>query len=44
MNTIIGPGSGGHEVFNRALRALTVSRGVEVVGKSQRGAPVYALG
>jgi hypothetical protein len=38
------PGSGGHEVFNRALRALTLSRGVEVVGKSQRGTPVYALG
>jgi putative DNA primase/helicase len=38
------PGSGGHEVFNRALRALTLSRGVEVVGKSQRGTPVYAMG
>jgi hypothetical protein len=37
-------GSGGYEVFNRALRALTLSREVIVIGESQRGAPVYSLG
>jgi putative DNA primase/helicase len=37
------PGSGGHEVFNRALRALVYTHSVKVVGKSQRGTLVYAL-
>jgi hypothetical protein len=37
-------GSGGHEAFNRAVRALTSSQEVTVVGKTQRGQPFYALG
>ena len=37
-------GSGGHEAFNRAVRALISSKEVTVVGKSQRGSQIYALG
>jgi putative DNA primase/helicase len=36
-------GSGGREAFNRAMKALTLSQELTVVGKTQRGAPVYAL-
>jgi hypothetical protein len=37
-------GSGGREAFNRAMKALTLSQELRVIGKTQRGAPVYALG
>jgi putative DNA primase/helicase len=37
------PGSGGYEVFNRALKALVFSHTVKAVGKSQRGTLIYAL-
>jgi hypothetical protein len=38
------PGSGGYETFNRSLKALTATRQIVSTGKTQRGAPVYALG
>jgi putative DNA primase/helicase len=38
------PGSGGHETFNRSLKALIATRQVVMTGKTQRGAPVYSLG
>jgi hypothetical protein len=34
---------GSHEIFNRALAALTRSRKVVVVGKNRKGREVYAL-
>lgn len=36
-------GSGGHEVFNRALRSLMFGHEIKVVGKTRKGLPVYAL-
>jgi putative DNA primase/helicase len=36
------PGSGGRDVFNRAIRALLASGDVWVIGKTQRGSPIYA--
>jgi hypothetical protein len=37
------PGSGGFEAFNRALKSLTLGQVIRMIGKSQRGAPIYAL-
>jgi hypothetical protein len=36
------PGSGGRDVFNRAIRALLASGDVRAAGKTQRGSMVYA--
>jgi hypothetical protein len=35
-------GSGGYEVFNRALRSLVFGHEIKVVGKNRTGLPVYA--
>jgi len=36
-------GSGGHEVFNRALRSLVIGHEVKPIAKTRKGLPVYAL-
>jgi hypothetical protein len=36
-------GSGGYEVFNRALRSLAVGHEVKPIGKTRKGLPIYAL-
>jgi hypothetical protein len=37
------PGSGGRDVFLRALKALTASGDILAIGRTQRGSAIYAL-
>ncbi len=36
-------GSGGHEIFNRAIRSLLLGHEIKVVDKTRKSVPIYAL-
>lgn len=41
LANVAKPGSGGHETFNRAKKALLASRTLRVAGNTRTGSPIY---